>query len=107
MPQWLRVRAVGLERRGDEARLVAALEQRRARAVAVEEDHRIVFGIGELVHHVDADDEHGLQIHGFVAMQPAAVARRGRKRRAGAADVERAGVRGAELVLQRRPRSPA
>jgi hypothetical protein len=32
------------------------LEHRRAGAVAVEEDHRVV-GVGELVHQVHADDE--------------------------------------------------
>ena len=98
-PPVLRVRAVGLERRGDEARLVAALEHGRARAVAVEEDHRIVFGRPACASGRRPTTSTVFS-PGFVAIRPAALRDRGGERRAGAADVERAGVLRAELGLQ-------
>ncbi len=91
------VGAIGLHGRADEPGRIAGLEHGRTSAVTVEEHDEIV-GIGELVHHVRADHQHGAQVP--VGGDEARGRGHGRgKRRARAADVERAGVGGAELVL--------
>ena len=92
------VGAVRLGGGGDEPRRIPRLEHRGAGPVAVEEDHRIVR-VGQPVHQVDADHQHRADRR--IGRDPAGGGgEAGRKGGAGAVDVEGAGVRRPQLVLE-------
>src|SRR5208283_1369186 len=92
------IRAVSAKGRSDKARRSGRFEHRRARAITIEEDH----GVGsrsELVHEIDADDEHRLdpRVGGDDSRSRG---KTGWKRSTGATYIERAGIFCAQLILQ-------